>query len=193
MKRAVAMVFSLLLVGGFGGISDATPYYENYIGQQLLSEGSTAFFYFNLAIHNPGITNTTLVQQNDVAFGTPDLQSAFLRVCLVDDGGTSDGLEFATIKLDFWLDGKAPYNLYSGSLGFGDIPLSGNALRALEGWAGETLYVTATLNRSDRNYNDFIIKEVGIGAAPVPEPASMFLFGTGLIVFGFTGRKLKKR
>ena len=29
--------------------------------------------------------------------------------------------------------------------------------------------------------------------APVPEPASMLLFGTGLIVFGFTGRKLKAR
>ena len=86
-------------------------------------------------------------------------------------------------------------NWINGPYATGIFELNGDALDSFgaDPWGDITISTNIT---PWWNYNDFAITEVGIGGAPapVPEPATMLLFGVGLIgIAGLGRRKLIKK
>lgn len=74
-------------------------------------------------------------------------------------------------------------NDYSWSFaGIFSLNSSGTYNVTITSLLGDFYFASSELNASGFN-----------NTAPVPEPASMLLFGTGLIVFGFAGKKFKTR
>jgi hypothetical protein len=114
-----------------------------------------------------------------------------LAISLSDDKSGCDeylGSELFLVDLPgFSTDGFYSFstqsNQYDWSLsGVANLNKSGSLNVTISSLWGDFYFDSSTLTASGHQ-----------NAAPVPEPASMILFGTGLIVFGFAGRKLKAR
>jgi hypothetical protein len=203
MKKAMTFLTAMLMLLCVVSMAGATVY-EYYSGFQAVYENQSYDFFFDLANDN-GInaTDSSLIL-HDVAIGSAaPLQSAFVSIDLFSEDWEQENV---FIKLTaYYNNSESEYELYSGwfngydFFGYGETDvnfkfdisntafmndLSGNILIAasITGWC---------------NYNDFAITEVGIGGetggAPIPEPATMLLLGTGLIgIAGLSRKKLLK-
>jgi len=67
--------------------------------------------------------------------------------------------------------------------GLVNLNISGEFNVTLISWGGDFYFGSSTLTASGHNNSN---------TARVPEPAMMVLFGTGLVMFGFIGRKFKQ-
>lgn len=198
--RKLTAVLSVVLLFFTAGTASALVY-ENYEGFQYVGEGQAYYFYFDLVLENPGITNSSLAQQNDAAVGFDNipLTSAFVNIDLYS---VDRAWEEASIQL-IAFDDLSTYTLYdndfnqNASVGT-DLNLSfdiSDTSFVNDPWG--LLGIKAVVNWGNGNWNDFAITQVGIGgetgAAPVSEPATMLLLGTGLIgIAGFGRKKLKR-
>jgi hypothetical protein len=110
-----------------------------------------------------------------------------LTLALKDDGDGQSEVAYVNLpgimSDGFYNFSSSGNNKYGWSLaGFYSLNTSGQYNVTVTSLWGDFYFASSTLTAT--GYNN---------TAPVPEPASMLLFGTGLIVFGFTGRKLKKK
>jgi hypothetical protein len=109
-----------------------------------------------------------------------------LTLSLYDDYDNSPEKAFVNLpgfKSDGFYNFKYDNNEYGWSLaGFLSLNAFGKYSVTISSWTGDFYFDKSILTA--KGYSN---------TAPVPEPASMFLFGTGLIVFGLAGRKLKAR
>lgn len=199
MRKLAIFISAALLL--FTAAPASALVYENYVGHQYVGEGQEYFFYFDLAYNNYGWTNSSLRLANDAAVG-PDnipLTSAFVNVDLYS---VDRAWEEATIRL-FAFDDGSTYKLYDSDF---DRSRYTDDILNLELDISHTSFINdpwgvlgikATVEWRNGNYNDFAIKQVGIGGetgpAPVPEPATMLLLGTGLIGIAGIGRKKFKK
>lgn len=109
-----------------------------------------------------------------------------LTLSLYDDDDSPEKafVNLPGIKSDGFYNFKHNNSEYGWSLaGFLSLNAFGKYFVTISSWKGDFYFDKSTLTATGHNNH----------TAPVPEPASMLLFGTGLIVFGFAGRKLKAR
>jgi len=198
--RKLVMILTVVLLLFTAGTASALVY-ENYEGYQYVREGREYVFYFDLVYNNYGYTNSSLTQVNDAAVGVDNLPltSAFVNVDLYS---VDKAWEEATIQL-FAFSGANTYTLYDSVFSQSantDTTLNlsfdiSNTSFINDPWG--LLGIKAVVNWHNGNWNDFAITQVGIGgetgAAPVPEPATMLLLGTGLIGIAGVGRRRMKK
>ncbi len=112
-----------------------------------------------------------------------------LIVELYDDGGCWDWCELAYVdQPGFIADGFYNFNYSNITLGWsfaGLVSLStdGQMEVSINSWWGDFYLDSSTLIAYGDNEG---------GAMPVPEPATMFLMGVGLLAIGNLGKRVKK-
>lgn len=197
MRNLITLLCTLFVLSSTGTASAVM--YESYEGFQEVKEGQEFYFDFDLIEKTPGYTtNSSMKMVNDEAMGCKvgPLKSAFVDIDLYS---VERSWEEATIKL-FLYDYRTTYTLYDSDVN--GALLEDDSLLDMSFDISDTYFVNdpwgvicikALVSWDDGNWKDFAITKVAIGGepggAPVPEPATMLLLGTGLIGLAGIGRK----
>lgn len=174
-RKLVLVIFSLVATILLCGPAMAAPFTwtDSYDPADILITCLKPYsFVHNL---NPDfVPGQDLITDYSLTLGLYDDKDKWLEIAFVNlPGIMSDG--FYNFKYD--------NNEFGWSLaGFFSLNTLGTYQVTISSWLGDFYFDYSTLKAS--GYNN---------TAPVPEPASMILFGTGLVVFGFAGRKFKTK
>ena len=171
MKKLIILLVSLALVFGVVGAVSAIPYTDVFDANRKLSSGQSIGWIFVLDDFNPE---------------TQDVTSASISLKLADDS-RSDFWEFANLSIGvnrfFWeVDtGTTSFNVSS----LVSLSETGTVAARLTAILGDFWFKNATLHAEGT--------DPGVTSAPVPEPATILLLGTGLMGLVVASRKKLKK
>jgi hypothetical protein len=180
-------------------LNEVTDAGHGYVGE-FLEANDERYFDFDLQNTNPSPgTDSALSFENDVTgYGSPTpltgisaLWAQIVIFSLDNEGEEYDFLITATVDdTVFQLGTSGLWPQYSGEEQYG-IMLTMFSDDLLSVWQANP-FGKVEISVVDQNGNDFNLVEVGIGVAAVPEPATMMLFGMGLLgLAGITRKRTK--
>ncbi len=210
MRKALVILTAIGLLFCMTGTASATSYYEAYTGnQQITQKSSDYYFHFDIDLADNDVTNSSLNLTSDATgfdwWNNEQLESLQIQIDLSDWDRQPEGfylnVDIYWSKQDFTESVTFNANRRNNSFYY-TYDFTQSQIDGWENGGWGTLTLDAFNLPGRRNFNDFRINRVALSANseaatvslnPVPEPATMVLFGSGLIgLVGLVRRRKEK-
>ena len=219
MKKFLVLVSVVIFIFGFAGLAGAyfeeyTPIGGPYSGQPI-HEGESYNFWFdfryllsdtglvfggNLNAPAAGTDSTYLylsADSDDMAVDDP-WTDASVAVSLYSGDAAEESTRIKILAYTPWTEIEIAEIEWNGQLGDGNYLFEYDFTEdeLVDLWKYSKVKVVAYWDGAPNNINNFRIDKVAMGVnevAPVPEPATMLLLGSGLIGLATFRRKFIKR